>query len=548
MRAGLLILAAILVFSAFGAASLLHQDDRKEIAIMTTADLHGHIFPYENETGVMVGGIERIAGAKDQITQDLDGWVLLSAGDDLTGPLYATYGGEPELEAMSLAGYTAACPGNHEFDYGATHYLNATAHADFPLLSANLEIDDPELASVIRPSAIIEKDGIRYGFFGLITPDLALITNPGPDVRVDPEYVEISREEVRTLREDGADIVVALSHMGAACDEDLAGQVSGIDIIVGGHDHTYLCESVVGPENWTTVIVHDGSQGEKLGVLRCAYTGDGIQDWEWETVPMDGSVRSDPAIREYLAPFRTAMEEQAHEEIGESTVDIDAIKAHLRRQEMPLGDLIADSWLSWFSEADIAVLNSGGIRGDRIFSAGPITEGMLAEILPFGNEIVIIRMNGTELREIFEMSASAPGPDFQGIQESGFLQVSGVRVTIDTGQPAYAAIYDEKEIQEVLCEGSRLRSVLVRQGDAWVPLEDDTTYTVLVNDYLAGGGDGYAPLAGIPEDRKLRTGLKGIEPVRTYVREHSPLTPVTDGRVQVGAGLSDGVTGQEALA
>ncbi|WP_342675751.1 bifunctional UDP-sugar hydrolase/5'-nucleotidase [Methanofollis sp. UBA420] len=532
MKVGVLLFAAaLLVFFVFVAASLLPQDDRKEIAIMTTADLHGHIFPYANTTGMTVGGIERIAGAKDAIARDVDGWALVSAGDDLTGPLYAAYGGEPELRSMTLAGYTAACPGNHEFDFGAAHYLNATRYAGFPLLSANLRVTDPELASVLRPSTVIEVDGIRCGFFGLITPDLAVITSPGPNVTVDPDYVGVAREEVRALREDGAEIVVALSHMGTACDEDLARQVEGIDLVVGGHDHTYVCESVGGPGGWTTVIVHDGSQGERLGVLRFAFTGDGIEDWQWETVPMDSAVVSDPAVSDYLTPFRAAMENQGQEAIGESTVAIDAVKAHLRTGEMPLGDLIADAGLAWFGEADIAVINSGGIRGDRIFPAGPITQGMLSEILPFGNEVVIVRMNGTEVRQMLEMSASALGPDSRGIQESGFLQVGGARVTIDTERPAYAAVYDGKEVQEVLCEGSRVGSVLVREGDTWVPVEDDREYIVLVNDYLAGGGDGYALFAAIPDERKLRTGITVIETVEAYVRVQTPLTPVTEGRI-----------------
>ncbi|WP_209629609.1 bifunctional UDP-sugar hydrolase/5'-nucleotidase [Methanofollis sp. W23] len=532
MKVGLLLLAAgLLALSVYGAASLLPQEGPHEIAIMTTTDLHGHIFPYANKTGASIGGIERIARAKDAIATEVDGWVLLSAGDDLTGPLYATYGGEPELEAMSLAGYTAACPGNHEFDYGAAHYLNATRHAGFPLLSANLVTDDPALAAVIRPSMVVEVDGTSIGLFGLITPDLALITNPGPNVTVDPDYVGVARGEVKTLREEGAEIVVALSHMGAACDEDLARQVEGIDLIVGGHDHTYLCENVEGPGDWTTVIVHDGSQGERLGVLRCAITGDGIEDWQWETVPMDDSVGYDRAIREYLAPFQAAMKAQEQEAIGESTVAVDAVKAHLRTREMPLGDLIADAWLAWFGEADLAVVNSGGIRGDRVFPAGPVTHGMLAEILPFGNEVVIVRMNGTEVRQICEMSASALGPDFEGIQESGFLQVGGVQMTIDPGRPAYAAVYNGKAVQEVVCKGARVESVLVRDGEAWVPVEDEAMYTVLVNEYMAEGGDGYALFAGIPVERKVRTGVKAIEPVEAYVREYSPLTPVTDGRI-----------------
>ncbi len=540
MKVGVLLLAAAVLIGlfVFAAVSLLPQDERKEIAVMTTADLHGHIFPYANATGVTVGGIERIAGAKDAVARDVDGWVLVSAGDDLTGPLYATYGGEPELRSMTLAGYTAACPGNHEFDFGAAHYLNATRHAGFPLLSANLRITDPGLAAAVRPSTIIEVDGVRCGFFGLITPDLAVITSPGPNVTVDPDYVGVAREEVRVLREDGAGIVVALSHMGTACDEDLARQVEGIDLVVGGHDHTYVCESVDGPGGWTTVIVHDGSQGESLGVLRFAFTGDGIEDWQWETVPMDGAVASDPAVREYLAPFRAAMEKQGEEAIGESTVAIDAVKAHLRRGEMPLGDLIADAGLAWFGDADIAVINSGGIRGDRVFPAGPITHGMISEVLPFGNEVVIVRMNGTEVRRVLEMSASALGPDFKGIQESGFLQVGGVSVTIDPDRPAYAAIYEGKEVQEVLCEGSRVGSILVREGDRWVPVEDDREYTVLVNDYLAEGGDGYALFAAIPDERKLRTGITVLETVEAYVRAQTPLTPVTEGRIALADGGS----------
>ena len=129
-------------------------------------------------------------------------------------------------------------------------------------------------------------------------------------------------------------------------------------------------------------------------------------------------------------------------------------------------------------------------------------------------------------------------PFFKGIQASGFLQVGGVRATIDTARPAYAAVYEGKEVQEVLCEGSRVVSILVREGDRWVPVEDDREYTVLVNDYLAGGGDGYALFAAIPDDRKLRTGITVLETVEAYVRAQTPLTPVVEGRIALAGGGS----------
>ncbi|HSD56772.1 MAG TPA: bifunctional UDP-sugar hydrolase/5'-nucleotidase [Methanotrichaceae archaeon] len=538
MKNSLFWVIACILLIASGSAMDKAGDVPRELAILTTSDLQSQVVPFNTSPDEpLQGGLERISALAKSMRASTDGALLLSSGDDLIGAFYAFYGGEPEMRAMTLAGYDAVSPGNHEFDMGWTVYLNATKHAGFPILCANLEIQDPEFRSAIKPSAILNISGVKVGLFGLMTPDLVRLARTGEGISVNADVETIAAEQVKSLRSQGADLVIAISHMGVTLDGDLARNVSGIDLIVGGHDHIYVNTSVKGPEGWRTLIVQDGMSGECMGILRFTYSGRGrgIENPCWQTVPLNDSVGYDPVIRDYLAPFVEDYQTRLSLEIGSSAVDLDAQKKSMRSQEMPLGNLIADAWLAWFPQADMAAINGGGVRGDRIYPKGPISYLTLNTILPFGNTLVLINMTGQEVKQMLEVSAAALDPEDTGVEDGGFLQVAGIKFKIDRKAQPFAATYDGLMLKEMKSPGDRVSEVFVQRNGTWEPLDEQNEYEVLLPSWTTDGGDGYYLFAEMPAERKYDTTVKDLDPLAAYIKENSPVAPKTEGRIEISS-------------
>jgi len=177
---------------------------------------------------------------------------------------------------------------------------------------------------------------------------------------VDPDIIPIAERLVAELKLQACNIVIGLSHIGLTWVRKLALEVDGIDIIIDGYDREPLYETV---EN--TLIVQEGSGGEYLAVLDFTFQDGQIQNPSWKRILMDSAVGSDPEIRNLMETYMAAYEQGLSQKIGESRVDLDAREEWLRRGETNLGDLVADSWKERFPEADISLVNSGSIRGNR---------------------------------------------------------------------------------------------------------------------------------------------------------------------------------------
>lgn len=314
------------------------------IALMTTADLQSCITPYtvdDDGKQLIVGGLERIASAARKIRSQVDGALLLSSGDDLIPPLFSMFHGEPEMRGMSLAGYDIVTPGNHEFDIGADAYKDALKFATFPLVSANLIIDDQELRDRILPYIIKKMAHIKVGVFGMMTPDFLKVCSPGDGTTVNQDIISAAQKAVDSLLKKKCDLIIALTHIGVELDRQLAKKVAGIDIIVGGHDHEYFYETC-----GNTIIVQDGARGEYLGVLRFTFTDGEIINPTWEKILLDSTVGYDPEIRHLIAPYMTEYKDRLGQVIAKSSVNLDARKDVVRRYESNLGNFIADSWLA----------------------------------------------------------------------------------------------------------------------------------------------------------------------------------------------------------
>jgi len=232
------------------------------------------------------------------------------------------------------------------------------------------------------PSVMKTIAGIKVGIFGLMTPDLHRICNVGSAIHIERDLATVARRSIAVLRDEGCELVIALTHIGTPLDEDLARSVEGIHIIVGGHSHEYVYKTIAGPEGWRTVVVQAGARGERLGVLRFAFAEGKVHDPRWQTILLDESVGADEGVRRLVGKYTVRLEKEFSRLIGFSAIELEARKKAIRTGETNLGNLIADSWRDWFEDVEIALVNGGSIRGDRAYPAGGISYWTLMEMLP----------------------------------------------------------------------------------------------------------------------------------------------------------------------
>jgi 5'-nucleotidase/UDP-sugar diphosphatase len=518
-----------------------------EVAIITTADLQSKVVPYDTKMKVAgkdqkiaVGGLERISSLAKKVESEVDCSLFVSTGDDLIGAFYDKFKGIPEIKAMNMAGYDVATPGNHEFDFGVDHYVGAIKNARFDIVSSNLIIRNEALSKLVKPYIIKEIKGLKVGVFGLMTPELSEVSDVGEEVSVDKDIVGVAKKMVETLKKKGAIMIVALTHIGTQLDRELAKKVEGIHVIVGGHSHEYVYETVEGPSGWKTIIVQDGACGEKMGVLRFNFNGM-MNNPRWQTVVLDKNVGKDEKTKEFLGVYVDKYNKNLKKPIGIILTDLDARRDTVRRKESILGNLITDSWIHWFKtkgkDVDVALINGGAIRGDRVYPAGSVNLRDLLEIYPFGDTLMEAALNGAQLLQVLEISASSlrvPGDDCVGgsrAQEGGFLQVSGVRLDINAKNNPFCAVYAGRDVKTILSKGKRVVRAEILENGTWKPIERDKEYNVLINSWLTGGGDGYYIFRDIKS--KKDTTFSVVDLLFLYIKENSPINPQLEGRINI---------------
>ncbi len=245
------------------------------VTLLHTNDTHSRLVPFENGKLAGQGGIARRASLIRQIRREQPHTLVLDAGDIFQGtPYYNVFGGRAEFETMTAAGYDLATLGNHDFDRGVDGLLEALPAAGFTFVNSNFDIDVPVLRDAVKPYAIREVAGRRIGFFGLgVKFELLVAAAFHKGVRY-REPVAVARQMVERLRRGLAcDAVILISHLGyfgfesEPGDIDLATAVPGIDVIVGGHTHTFLdvAHVVTQKDGTQTSIVQVGSSGTHLG-------------------------------------------------------------------------------------------------------------------------------------------------------------------------------------------------------------------------------------------------------------------------------------------
>ncbi|MDR3351061.1 MAG: metallophosphatase [Prevotellaceae bacterium] len=226
-----LLLLLICGYAAFGLAQ------GKHITILHTNDVHSQVEPDKNN----MGGMVRMATYIRQVRAAEENVLLLSAGDMFQGtPYYNLFSGAVEIELMNAMGYDLACLGNHEFDNGIDSLVKRLQEAKFKIITANYDVSETALRPLVKPYAILEKGGFKIGVVGVGTDLSPVSFGKNWEGIVISDAVEAANTIAKQLKEQHCDLVLCLSHIGYEEDIKLAENSRNIDLIIGGHSHTFL--------------------------------------------------------------------------------------------------------------------------------------------------------------------------------------------------------------------------------------------------------------------------------------------------------------------
>lgn len=483
-------LAALLLLLAPGCG----RGDLVQISILHTNDLHGHVIPEKvRGWGVRAGGYAVFASwVKEQRAKNEEKGIptiLLDAGDLYAGtPEGNLTRGAAVVDLMNAAGYDAMTIGNHEFDDGYLNLAELSKRAAFPFLAANAvgKISGKGL-DFARPGLVLEAQGIKVGVVGVVTPETGMVTLArNVDQVVFQPPAPAVRAAADRLREDGASLIVVLSHLGKEADVALAGEVEGIAAIIGGHSHD-LTEKPIRAGPGGTLICQAGCYGRFAGRLDLwvdPRTG-AIRDHRYQVFAnRELALPKDLAVDRLLDRIGAEVGPQFEEAIGLTIGDI----VGADRAESLLGDLICDA-MREATGAQVAFQNAYGIRAPLL--AGEITRRDVFEVIPFADQVVVMKMTGARIKEVLEQGLSL---------RKGMIQVSGLTAAYDLKRPA----------------GQRLRGLAIG-GE---PAEDSREYTVATNGFLAGGGDYFD--AFTRGRAAAETGILLRDAFSDYLRGHSP--------------------------
>src|SRR4030095_15266312 len=451
------------------------------------------------------GGIGRVLTLRKTIQSQNPNTLFLLAGDTISPSVESiTYKGAQMIDAWNTASLDYATFGNHEFDFGPDVLKERMNESKFGWIAANvIEKSTGKPFGSAEPFVIREFGGVKIGIFGLTLPETKMTSRPGPDVDfLNP--CETAKAMVTQIHNHGAKVVVALTHLSMGEDKEVA-RCSGVDVIIGGHEHTLLESSSGGAP-----IFKMTADARELGQIDLNISKDSgaVESIDWKIIPVTNKTPDDPQFAALNRKYGSLLKDLARV-VGRSSVDLDARSAVGRNQETNVGDLIADAFRI-STRADVGLMNGGSIRADELLRAGPLARRDILSILPFKNKVVKVELSGATLREVLEHGVARSAED---AEPGRFPQVSGIRFTFDGRRPP----------------GSRLVDLSINGK----PLDEKKIYTLATSDYLAiDGGDGYAMFKKarvlIPRERAQFDS----DILQAAIVAKKVIAPKTDGRIK----------------
>ncbi len=324
------------------------------------------------------GGLARVATLRERIAKESPNTVLVVAGDFLSpSTMSSVFQGLQMVAAFNAVGVNLVTFGNHEFDYGEAVTEERMNQSRFTWVSTN--VLDPKTGLPFggaAPFTLRDFDGVRVAFIGLTTPETGTLSKGARTLKF-LAPVQAAKDAVARAQRLKADVVVALTHQDMADDQQLAAAVPGIDLILGGHEHTPL-DAKVGQ----TQILKTGSDAVNLGRIDLTVTkGAGTRrlDVKWELITVTDEIPDQPAVAALVKQYEAVMAAQLNAPAGETRLPLDTRNDIVRTQESAVGNLIADL-IRAAVQAEVALVNGGGIRGNTVIPSGPLTRGDVLKI------------------------------------------------------------------------------------------------------------------------------------------------------------------------
>ncbi len=496
------------------AASACWNGEKSEVTILYTNDVHTYIDKQAPELTYAA-----IAALKQSYQNAGKKVLLVDAGDHVQGTAYGSMDqGASIIELMNAAGYDAATPGNHEFDYGMDRAKELMRDADFPYLSCNW-VDLRTNLRVLPEIKVFVRGGVRIAFVGITTPETFTKSTPayfmnkaqtkyiydilgGEDGQKLYSAVQKAVDKAKCL----ADVVIGLGHLGVDpssspwTSEEVIAHTTGFDAFIDGHSHTVMENKQVADASGRLVtLTQTGSYFANVGEMTIA------PDGTISTRLVSTYDQEDVAVAAEQAAWVNTVDDMLGEKIAVADTkfyitDPATGKRRIRSGETNLGDFVADGIYTYFNEVeqlhcDIAIMNGGGIRTD--VAAGYWTFKTCKQVSPFGNVACLMSVTGKQIQDALEFAARFAGAE--GKENGGFLQVAGATYEIHTDIPNTVQT-DDKNVWIGSATGTpRVQNVKIydRHTGTYEPLDLAKTYALAGMNYtLRNLGDGFAMFDG----------------------------------------------------
>ena len=528
----------------------------KVYTILDISDYHGQLVPLveaaDNVTGAgssnptySIGGAPAIDYYFDRFAADnTSGLIRVAAGESIgaTPPISSFFGDTPTIEIMNLMGFSADGLGNHNFDKGSAYLRNTIVPlANFPYLSANVVDANNQTPAEWKPSVTFNFDGAKVGLIGFTNEDAPTLVSPDA---FDPFHVgnraQFVQAEVNRLRANGVQTIVVMGHDGAVEGTltnpigplvNLANQLSGVDVLIGDHTDQQVLTRKNG-----ILITENKSKSARFTRITIVVdpatkkpfytTADFHKPWVLGITP-------DPAIQGRIDQLNDLLKPILGGTIATASRQITRADAcgnsAGRTCESLVGNVVTDSMRAAYASigVEFAITNSGGLRDQLTCSSGylpgfcptftpppwPITRGEVLAVLPFGNVVVTLGVNGVELKSMLENGVSLTGA------QGRFAQVSGLCFTYDLNHAAGDRVISAvRQVADGSCTGTAI-DLTTNMNCALTPIPAGC-YKIAENDFMGKAGDGYPNFAA-------RMTTQGVmdQVLADYVAAHSPLNP-----------------------
>lgn len=450
------------------------------------------------------GGFARAAGiARAERARGVP-LLFCHAGDCYSPSLMSGFDQGAHIVAMqNKMGIDVFVPGNHEFDFGKENYLKLTAAQTYPTFAANLRDAAGAALPGHKDSAVFELGPVKVGVIGATFDPTPQLSNPG-DLKFS-STMEALRREARTLKSQGADIIVGVVHADRATDLAIV-RSRVVDILLTGHDHDLAIAY-----DGKVVMVESNEEGNYVTAIDVAVTvtGEGqARRVAWTPTFRVNDSRAATPDAEVASIVRSLEGELSKEldiDVATLASPLDSRTGIIRTQESAIGNLIADA-IRASTGAQLAITNAGGIRANKQYAAGQkLTRRDVLSELPFGNATVMVEITGKDVKDALE-NGLRDAPQGAG----RFPVVSGLTFEADLKQP----------------QGSRVTAVSV-DGK---PIDPAGKYTVASNNFMLDGGDGYSALGRGRTLIGLTDGKLMANEVMVYLRRLGTVDAKVEGR------------------